>query len=123
MSESMTPGQAPYNDGCLHCRLDFDFVMPQGLPDAAHRRQLVIFAGAGISTEVATVFPKTVLEIAAGRLGIEEPESFPETLQAFQDRFGRSELVRMEGYAKPSLKKCRPIAARNEDKKVFSGRL
>ena len=95
MSESMTPGQAPYNDGCLHCRLDFDFVMPQGLPDAAHRRQLVIFAGAGISTEVATVFPKTVLEIAAGRLGIEEPESFPETLQAFQDRFGRSELVRM----------------------------
>ena len=28
-----------------------------------------------------------------------------------------------EGYAKPSLKKCRPIAARNEDKKVFSGRL
>ena len=28
-----------------------------------------------------------------------------------------------EGYAKPSLKKCRPIAARNDDKKVFSGRL
>jgi len=31
--------------------------------------------------------------------------------------------VCLEGYAKPSLKKCRPIAARNEDKKVFSGRL
>jgi len=31
--------------------------------------------------------------------------------------------VLKEGYAKPSLKKCRPIAARNEDKKVFSGRL
>jgi len=29
----------------------------------------------------------------------------------------------VESYAKPSLKKCRPIAARNEDKKVFSGRL
>jgi len=29
----------------------------------------------------------------------------------------------LEGYAKPSLKKRRPIAARNEDKKVFSGRL
>ncbi len=28
-----------------------------------------------------------------------------------------------EGYAKPSLKKYRPIAARNEDKKVFSGLL
>ncbi len=32
-------------------------------------------------------------------------------------------LQNLEGYAKPSLKKCRPIAARNEDKKVFSGRL
>ena len=28
-----------------------------------------------------------------------------------------------EGYAKASLKKCRPIAARNEDKKVFNGLL
>ena len=28
-----------------------------------------------------------------------------------------------EVYAKTSLKKCRPIAARNEDKKVFSGLL
>lgn len=95
MSENLTPDKTPYNDGCIHCRLDFDFEMPQGLPDAAHRRQLVVFAGAGVSTEVATVFPETVLEIAAGRLGIEEPESFPETLQAFQDRFGRTELVRM----------------------------
>jgi hypothetical protein len=29
----------------------------------------------------------------------------------------------MEGYAKASLKKYRPTAARNEDKKVFSGLL
>jgi hypothetical protein len=29
----------------------------------------------------------------------------------------------MEAYAKPSLKKYKPIAARNEDKKVFSGLL
>lgn len=29
----------------------------------------------------------------------------------------------IEAYAKPSLKKYRPIAARNEDKKVFSGLL
>ena len=34
-----------------------------------------------------------------------------------------AEPVDPEDYAKPSLKKCRPIAARNEDKKVFSGRL
>jgi hypothetical protein len=31
--------------------------------------------------------------------------------------------VDVEGYAKASLKKYRPTAARNEDKKVFSGLL
>jgi len=31
--------------------------------------------------------------------------------------------IDLEGYAKASLKKYRPIAARNEDKKVFSGLL
>lgn len=84
-----------HNDGCIHCTLDLDFTMPEGLVDAAHRRQVVIFAGAGISTEVATVFPDTVLDIAASKLDMAEPSSFPETLQAFQERFGRAELVRM----------------------------
>lgn len=84
-----------HNDGCIHCGLDYDFEIPEGLAEAAHRGQIVIFAGAGISTEVPTVFPDTVLDIAASKLGIEEPESFPETLQAFQDRFGRAALVRM----------------------------
>lgn len=32
-------------------------------------------------------------------------------------------VVDIEGYAKPSLKKYKPIAARNEDEKVFSGLL
>ena len=31
--------------------------------------------------------------------------------------------IHLEGYAKASLKKCTPIAARNEDKKVFNGLL
>lgn len=84
-----------HNDGCIHCGLDYDFEMPEGLIDAAHRQQVVIFAGAGISTEVPTVFPNTVLDMAAQRLGIEQPDSFPATLQAFQDRFGRAALVRM----------------------------
>jgi hypothetical protein len=43
------------------------------------------------------------------------------------DQHKISDLFRMhplrEAYAKPSLKKYRPIAARNEDKKVFSGLL
>lgn len=57
----------------------------------------MIFAGAGISTEVSTVFPSTVLEMAASRLEIEldEAASFPQVLEEFQNRFGRAELVRM----------------------------
>lgn len=81
--------------GCIHCSLDLDITMPEGLVEAAHCGQVVIFAGAGISTEVATVFPDTVLDMAASRLGVDDPQSFPETLQAFQTRFGRPELVRM----------------------------
>jgi hypothetical protein len=69
--------------------------MPEGLVDAAHGKKVVIFAGAGISTEVPNVFPDTVLDIAARRIGVEHPDSFPETLEAFQQRFGRAALVRM----------------------------
>ena len=56
----------------------------------------------------------------------------PEALAAFwctalgyrvRERWSDAAATGYEGYAKPSLKKCRPIAARNEDKKVFSGRL
>lgn len=84
-----------HNDGCIHCGLDYDFEMPEGLVDAAHGKEVVIFAGAGISTEVPNVFPDTVLDIAARRIGVEKPDSFPETLEAFQQRFGRAALVRM----------------------------
>ncbi|MGY2003842.1 SIR2 family protein [Blastococcus sp. SYSU DS1024] len=80
---------------CIHCALDLDFDLPAEIVEAAHNRNLVVFAGAGISTEVSLVFPSTVLELAAHRLGIEKPDSFPETMQAFQDRFSRQELVRM----------------------------
>jgi hypothetical protein len=84
--------------GCIHCSLDFDFELPQRIVDAAKSDQLVIFAGAGISTEVPAVFPTTVYDMARNRLEIapEGPEpSFPEAMQQFQDRHGRTELVRM----------------------------
>ena len=36
---------------------------------------------------------------------------------------GHAHWIHKEAYAKPTLKKYRPIAARNEDKKVFNGLL
>jgi hypothetical protein len=40
------------NVECIDCGLDFDFDLPIDLIKAAHTRGAVIFAGAGISTEV-----------------------------------------------------------------------
>lgn len=80
---------------CIHCKLDFPFVLPEELKEKAKDGNLVIFAGAGISTEVPSVFPRTVYDLAVSRLGVEDPGSFPEVMQAFQDRFGRQDLVRM----------------------------
>ena len=95
----MTDGlpEREHEPNCIHCGLDYEFEMPDGLVDVAHRRGLVIFAGAGISTEVSTVFPRTVLEMAADALGVprDKMSSFPDTLQEYQNRFGRTPLVKM----------------------------
>lgn len=80
---------------CAVCSLDFDFDLPPDLVQAAHRRKVVVFAGAGISTEVPTVFPITLMASAAERLKRDDLRSFPETMQAFQEIFGRTEMVQM----------------------------
>jgi hypothetical protein len=46
----------------------------------------------------------------------------PRVYQLFRDPLV-IEVPLLEAYAKASLKKYRPMAARNEDKKVFSGLL
>lgn len=94
-SSHNTHADEPHDDECVHCRLDYEFEMPEGLVDAAHGKQVVIFAGAGISTEVPSVFPATILEIAARRIGVENPDSFPAILESFEQRFNRAALVRM----------------------------
>lgn len=94
-STTETPKPASGHEGCSVCGLDLAFDLPDELEAAARKGDLVIFAGAGISTEASSVFPNTVLELAATRLGWDEPQSFPETLQAFQEAYGRAELVKI----------------------------
>lgn len=98
LSSASTASDVGQSNGCIHCSLDLNFDLPESFIEAAHQDQLVIFAGAGISTEVAAVFPDTVYDIAASRLKLDLTNggpSFPEAMQQFQDRFGRTELVRM----------------------------
>lgn len=80
---------------CKHCGLDFDFELPPELVQAAHRRKLLIFAGAGISTEVSTVFPQTIYQRAAEMLELEEPGPFPDVIEGFVKKFGRREFVQL----------------------------
>lgn len=84
-----------HNVECANCRLDFDFDLPLELVHAAHGRDVVIFAGAGISTEVPPAYPVTIMARAAERLGRNDLETFPATMQAFQDANGRTEMVQM----------------------------
>lgn len=84
-----------HNVECANCRLDFDFDMPPELVQAAHGRDVVIFAGAGISTEVPPAYPVTIMARAAERIGRDDLDTFPETMQAFQDKFDRTEMVQM----------------------------
>ncbi|NIK61090.1 SIR2 family protein [Kribbella shirazensis] len=85
------------NDQCMHCRLDYDFELPQELINAARERELVLFTGAGISTEVSSVFPETVYQIIRSKVDAPEEETldFPQVMQRYQEKFSRQELVRL----------------------------
>jgi NAD-dependent SIR2 family protein deacetylase len=68
--------------------------MPDHLINAAQRQRLVIFAGAGISTEKRTVFPSSFLAEIRHEAGAPANLSFPETMALFcQQPDGRSRLL------------------------------
>lgn len=82
------------HDGeCKWCALDLDFDLPQDIVEAYLAGKLAIFAGAGISTEVPTVLSETLFERARERAG-STADTFPEVMQAFQEKFGRAALVK-----------------------------
>ncbi|MFF1572465.1 SIR2 family protein [Leifsonia sp. NPDC058292] len=86
---------APFHEGCAVCGTHFPIDIPDELVEAAKNRDLVVFAGAGISTERPQLFPETFYEEVEARLR-DEPsgKSFPEVMQEFEDAFGRRELIR-----------------------------
>jgi hypothetical protein len=91
-----SPGSHEGHDGCYLCGLNYEFDLPAEIVEAARKESLLIFAGAGISTEVPSVFPDSLYREIAGSLGKDVPqdESFPKVMQEFEKRVGRSELIR-----------------------------
>lgn len=79
---------------CVVCGNDFDFIFPASLVEAALKGRLVIFAGAGVSTEENNVFPYTFYdEIKAKISSLPEFDDFPSVMSAYEREFGRQKLV------------------------------
>jgi NAD-dependent SIR2 family protein deacetylase len=84
------------NTDCEICRLKRPFALPKEILDAAVKERLVIFAGAGISTEGRKVFPTTLYEEIKRDLEIADSAaiSFPNLMSDFCQKRDRKVLMR-----------------------------
>jgi hypothetical protein len=81
---------------CIMCQGRHDFVLPSHLLKQLSDRKVVIFAGAGVSTETPLVFPWTFYDEIHKKLGLatEDKPAFPKLMSLFCQRpDGRRELV------------------------------
>jgi hypothetical protein len=81
---------------CAVCRYDYDFEMPGAIVEAAREGRLVVFAGAGVSTEASKPFSYTLYDEVKSHLS-DSPgdESFAGVMSAFEAEFGRLKLVEL----------------------------
>jgi hypothetical protein len=80
------------------CRDKHPFALPEPLVKALKSRSLVLFAGAGISTEGRHVFPHSfrqelVADLAEKGREIASDESFAGVATAYEEVFGRTSLI------------------------------
>lgn len=79
---------------CAICKNEHAFEMPRDLVDACADNRLVIFAGAGVSTESRSVLQDTFYETIASKLGDGATNgSFPEVMSNFVEKRGRPALL------------------------------
>ena len=81
---------------CAICKDYHDFILPKDLFEALVNHELVIFAGAGVSTENKNLFPSTLYEVILGELGYsyEKGISFSEVMSEYcRKTGGRRELI------------------------------
>jgi hypothetical protein len=70
------------------------FEIPDELIEAFATGQVVVIAGAAVSTETPLIGPMTMLEQLAAELGIDPPTaSLPAVLSAYEERHGRAGLL------------------------------
>jgi hypothetical protein len=81
--------------GCIYCRHQHPFEMPDRVVEACLKYDLVVFAGAGVSTESSYVLPSTLYSTAAADVGTPADASFPKVMSAYQENHGRPELLQL----------------------------
>jgi hypothetical protein len=68
------------------------FEMPEELTNAAFSGRLVVFAGAGVSTESSSVGGHFLGRVTE-ELGLEDADAFPAVMTAYESRHGRARLL------------------------------
>jgi NAD-dependent SIR2 family protein deacetylase len=82
---------------CMYCANNQEFDLPDALIEACVNNKLVIFAGAGISTESKLVYPTNLYEDVAIVLGHSPKDgpSFSKLMSEFVSEKGRRELLHL----------------------------
>lgn len=82
------------NCDCRYCRDNHPFEMPESVIDAYEAGELVVFAGAGVSTEARKVLDFTLHEDICASVDVDPSTiSFPAAAQSFEEKFGRRRLL------------------------------
>ncbi len=81
-------------EDCEICRYRLGFELPPQLVEACAESRLIVFAGAGVSTETRAVLQDTFRDRIAAELPEGEPdESFPALMQRYTETKSRRELL------------------------------
>lgn len=80
--------------GCDRCSRNLPFELPESLVKSVADRKVVIFAGAGVSTEAREVLGFSLYDDLADELQIPKGTPFPDAVTAFEQRHGRAEFLR-----------------------------
>ena len=92
---AQAPGERERVERCALCGQNNPFTMPADLVEAGREGKLVIFAGAGVSTESQHVDRNTFAERIARELGHDSVTStFPELMAEYVMKHGRGQLLR-----------------------------
>lgn len=80
---------------CLECGYDSDVPIPNRLVEDCHAGKLLLFVGAGASTESHNVMPTTFYDVVASQVGSSEDLAFPDLMTEFVKQNSRSDLINL----------------------------